>query len=87
MRVKKVKNLKDQLQKAEKTFNSQGQAKKQNLNSSENFGPQSMASLGAYIKAKIVQCWKIPMTIGLISDQKIYVILRIKLNKNGEVEL
>ncbi len=81
-----MKNLKNQLQKAEKILNSEIEQKnRQNINSSENFGAQSMATLGAYIKTKIIQCWKIPMTIGMISDQKVYVIVRIRLDQNGEI--
>lgn len=42
-----------------------------------------MASLQTYIRTQIKSCWEIPNA--LFNEEKIYIIIQIRLNENGEV--
>ena len=47
-------------------------------------GDVATAKLGSYIKSQLIACWKIPPLIG-IEIEKIFVIIQIKLDKDGNV--
>lgn len=80
---KVVQELQNQLKKAEKAL--MNEKKSQIINTSNQFGEREMASLGAFIKTKIIQCWSVPPSIGIINEQKIYVVLEIKIDKTGKI--
>jgi uncharacterized protein YuzE len=87
---KDLEDLKASLNKANKVLNNAQNLDKniKNNNSKANNlvggGDEAIAKLGSYIKSRFISCWKIPPMIG-IETEKIYSILRIKLDQSGSV--
>lgn len=88
---KEISDLKKSLAKAQQAINAAQSGKSSNnkntvTQSQIAGGEQNMAKLGSYIKTKIVSCWNIPPMLGINDIQKIYVIVRIKLDQAGVVK-